>query len=162
MAEGVENTDMRLRALGEALAILNLAGEEVTGRSTSQLMYFAGKDLGTREAVAYDHTDDLERALSWIFPHRDGAWKISLWKNKEDEDYWVYEVEEMFIRLLFEGCPVRDACLSAGVNLGGVVCQAVHGYAAGMLQSIFGRKVDLHTEHAGPGACLVMLKTTLE
>ena len=162
VAENAETLDERLRALSEVLAILNLAGEEVTGRSTPQLMYFAGKDLGIREAQAHDQTDDLERALRWVFPRQNGAWKVFLWKNKEDEDFWVYDVEEMFIRLLFEKCPVRDACLAAGVKLGGVACQAVHGYAAGMLQSIFGRKVDLHTEHAGPGACLVMLKTTLE
>jgi predicted hydrocarbon binding protein len=151
-----------LRALSEALAVLNLAGEEVTGKSAPQLMYFAGKDLGMKESVRYDCTDDIEQALRWVFPGAGEVWKITLWKNKEDEDFWVYEVEEMFIRLLFEECPIRESCLAAGVRLGGVACQTVHGYAAGMLEKIFGRRADLHTEHMGPGACLVMFKTAME
>ncbi|MDD3719486.1 MAG: hypothetical protein PHP28_12585 [Actinomycetota bacterium] len=152
----------RIRAISETLGIMNQAGLEVTGKSAPQLMYFAGKDLGLKEAAAHDSTDDIERALKWVFPSSEDVWKVTLWKNKEDDDFWVYEVEEMFIRLLFEECPVRDACLAAGVRMGGVACQTVHGYAAGMLEKIFERRVDLHTEHTGPGACLVMLVTNLE
>jgi len=162
MADENEVLRERLRATSEALGVMNQAGGEVTGRSAPQLMYFAGKDLGLKEATAYDKTDDIERALKSVFPGREEVWKVSLWKNKEDEDFWVYEVETMFIRLLFEECPVRNACLAAGVRMGGVACQTVHGYAAGMLEKIFGRKVDLQTEHMGPGSCLVMLVTTLE
>ncbi|MBN2025367.1 MAG: hypothetical protein JW854_01200 [Actinobacteria bacterium] len=162
MADESEVLRERLRATSEALGVMNLAGHEVTGRSAPQLMYFAGKDLGLKEATAYDNTDDIERALKSVFAGREEVWKVSLWKNKEDDDFWVYEVETMFIRLLFERCPVRDACLAAGVRMGGVACQTVHGYAAGMLEKIFGRKVDLRTEHMGPGSCLVMLVTTLE
>jgi len=162
MAEDSEVLRDRLRATSEILGMLNQAGEEVTGRSAPQLMYFAGKDLGLKEANAYDKTDDIERALRYVFPGREDVWKVTLWKNKEDDDFWVYEVETMFIRLLFEKCPVREACLAAGVRLGGIACQAAHGYAAGMLERIFGRKVDLQTEHMGPGACLVMLVTNLE
>jgi len=162
MADENEVLRERLRATSEALGVMNQAGEEVTGRSAPQLMYFAGKDLGLKEATAYDNTDDIERALKNVFPGREEVWKVSLWKNKEDDDFWVYEVETMFIRLLFEECPVRNACLAAGVGMGGVACQTVHGYAAGMLEKIFGRKVDLQTEHTGPGSCLVMLVTTLE
>jgi predicted hydrocarbon binding protein len=162
MAEDSEVLKERVRAISETLGVMNQAGAEVTGRSTPQLMYFAGKDLGLKEAAAYDNTDDIERALRWVFPGSEEVWKVTLWKNKEDDDFWIYEVEEMFIRLLFEECPVRAACLAAGVKTGGVACQTVHGYAAGMLEKIFDRKVDLHTEHMGPGACLVMLTTTLE
>jgi len=162
MDNEVESLRNRWRALCEALAVVDLAGEEVTGKSAPQLMYFAGKDLGLREAARYDCTDDIERALRWVFPGPDDVWKVTLWKNKEDEDFWVYEVEEMFIRLLFEECPVRESCLATGARMGGVACQTVHGYAAGMLEKIFGRKVDLHTEHMGPAACLVMLKTEME
>ena len=162
MVEEAEILSGRLRALSEALAVLDQAGGEVTGKSAPQLMYFAGKDLGGREAAAYDSTDDIEQALRWVFSGPDEVWKVSLWKNKEDDDFWVYDVEEMSVRLLFEECPVRASCLAAGVGLGGVVCQTVHGYAAGLLEKIFARKVDLHIEHAGPGTCLVVLKTTLE
>ncbi|MBC7252582.1 MAG: hypothetical protein H5T72_01250 [Actinobacteria bacterium] len=162
MEEELEILTGRWRALSEILAILDRAGGEVTGRSTAQLLYFAGKDLGKRESAAYDRTEDLERALGWVFPGRDEVWKVSLWKNQEDEDYWVFEAEEMMVRLLFEECPLRRSCLASGIPLGGVACQAVHGYAAGMLQEIFGRRVDLQTRHAGPGACLVVLRTTLE
>lgn len=162
MEEELDVLSGRWRALCEVLAVLDQAGGEVTGRSTPQLMYFAGKDLGRRESAALDRTDDLERAMEWVFPGRDEVWKVSLWKNKEDEDYWIFEVEEMLVRLLFEECPVRRSCQASGIALGGVVCQAVHGYAAGMLEEIFGRRVDLQTAHAGPGACLVVLRTTLE
>jgi predicted hydrocarbon binding protein len=162
MAGELEILQERLRALSEALAVLNHAGAEVTGSSAPQLMYFAGKDLGIRESARYDGTDDLEQALRWIFPQSENTWKINLWKNKEDDDFWVYEVEEMFVRLLFEECPVREACRISGAKLGGVACQAVHGYTAGMLERIFGRRVNLKTEHAGETACLVMLVTDLE
>jgi predicted hydrocarbon binding protein len=162
MADEIETLQGRLRALSEALAVMNLAGEEVTGRSAPQLMYFAGKDLGLKEASRFDCTDDIERALKWVFSGPERVWNITLWKNKEDDDFWVYEVEEMFIRLLFEECPIRESCLATGVRMGGVACQTVHGYAAGMLEKIFGRRVDLHTEHMGPAACLVMLKTNME
>jgi predicted hydrocarbon binding protein len=162
MAEENEVMKERVRAISETLGILNQAGAEMTGKSAPQLMYFAGKDLGLKEAAAHDNTDDIERALKWVFPGREEVWKVTLWKNQEDDDFWVYEVETMFIRLLFEECPVRAACLAAGVKMGGVACQTVHGYAAGMLEKIFDRKVDLHTEHMGPGACLVMLITNLE
>jgi predicted hydrocarbon binding protein len=162
MAGEIEILDDRVRALSEALAVLSLAGEEVTGKSAPQLMYFAGKDLGLKESARYDCTDDLEHALHWVFPQSEKTWKITLWKNKEDEDFWVYEVEEMFVRLLFEQCPIRDACRVSGAKLGGVACQTIHGYAAGMLEKVFGRKVELETEHIGEAACLVMLKTDLE
>lgn len=162
MKEELEVLNGRWRALCEVLAVLDQAGGEVTGRSTPQLMYFAGKDLGRRESIAHDRTEDLERALGWVFPGREEVWRVILWKNQEDEDYWVFEDGGMLVRLLFEECPVRRSCLAAGVPLGGVACQAVHGYAAGMLEEIFGRRVELQTAHAGPGACLVILRTTLE
>ncbi len=162
MAEEIGILRDRWRAISEALAIVDLAGGEATGRSAPQLMYFAGKDLGLREAVRYDCTDDIELALGWVFPGPEAIWKISLWKDKEDGDYWVYEGEEVFVRLLFEACPVRESCLASGVLLGGVACQTMHGYAAGMLEKIFGRRVELHTEHMGPGACLVRLRTAME
>ena len=162
MAGEIEILQERLRALSEALAVLDLAGEEVTGRSAPQLMYFAGKDLGMKESARYDCTDDLEQALRWVFPQSQETWKITLWKNKDDDDYWVYDVEDMFVRLLFEQCPIRESCRVSGTKLGGVACQAIHGYAAGILEKVFGRRVDLHTEHMGQDACLVMLKTDLE
>ena len=162
MSEGNEIQEERLRALAEALGVMNEATREMAGSSAPRLMYFAGKDLGLREAAAYDCTDDIGLALKAVFPGGDEVWKVTLWKNREEEDYWSYDAEDMSLRLLFERCPVRDACLSAGVDLGGVACQTAHGHAAGLLQKIFERKVDLRTEHAGPGACLVMLITTLE
>jgi hypothetical protein len=162
MADEKEILAGRWRALSEALAVVNQAGEEVTGKSTPQLMYFAGKDLGLKEASRLDQTDDIEQALAWVFPGSGEIWKITLWKNKDDDDFWVMEGDEMFIRLLFEHCPIRDSSLAAGVRLGGVTCQTVHGYAAGMLEKVFGRKVDLYTEHMGPGACLVALRTVME
>lgn len=152
----------RLKAITEAMAVLNLAGEEVTGRATSQLMYFAGKDLGFREAARYDCTDDIEQALGWVFPETDQVWKVTLWKNREDEDFWVMEGGIMYLRLLFEECPIREACMASGVRLGGVACQTIHGYSSGILEKVFNRQVDLQTEHMGPGACLVVLRTVME
>jgi predicted hydrocarbon binding protein len=125
-------------------------------------MYFAGKDLGLKEASRLDQTDDIEQALAWVFPSLEEIWKITLWKNKDDDDFWILEGDEMFIRLVFDHCPIRDSSLAAGVSMGGVTCQTVHGYAAGMLEKVFGRKVDLHTEHMGPDACLVALRTVME
>ncbi|MDY6795884.1 MAG: hypothetical protein SWK76_11515 [Actinomycetota bacterium] len=152
----------KLRAVSEALAILDLAGGEVTGKSAPQLMYFAAKDLGAKEAAGYDHTDDIERALNWVFPESRRVWNITLWKDQGEDDYWAMEGEEMSIKLLFEECPVREMCTAAGVRLGGVACQAMHGYAAGMLWQIFGRRVDINIEHSGPGSCLLVLKTVME
>jgi hypothetical protein len=144
------------------LAVVDIAGRGTTGKSTPKLIYFAAKDSGRKRAAGYDYTDDVEKALQWVFPPGKGGWKVSLWKNKSDRDYWVVEDGYMLIRLLFADCPVREACLRAGIDPGGIACHAVHGQAAGMMEEIFRRPVEQLIEHCGPAACLVLLRTTLE
>ncbi len=152
----------KMDALMEVLAQVNLASEEIIGKAAPMLMYHTGKDLGRREGMRMDKTEELEEALRMVFAQEDGAWEIEMWKDLEEGDYWYGEGLEMKMRLLFRKCPVREACLSKGVRLGGVVCQIVHGYAAGCLELHFEKKVDLHTEHMGPGNCMIVLETTME
>jgi predicted hydrocarbon binding protein len=151
-----------LGALSNTLALLDLAGEESIGKAAPALMYHTGKDLGKREGKSLDCTDDLEEALAAVFGPPGEAWKIELWKNVEEDDYWFGEGLEMKIRLLFQRCAVRQACLNSGVRLGGMVCQLTHGYTAGCLERIFERRVDIRTEHMGPGACMLVLETVME
>ena len=151
-----------LAALMKAFAQVDLASEAVIGRAAPTLMYHTGKDLGRKEGQRMEVTEDLEEALSFIFGPPGEVWNVELWKNAEDEDYVFGEGLEMKMRLLFRACPVRQACLATGVRMGGVACQITHGFTAGALERIFERKVDIHTEHAGPGACMLVFETKME
>ncbi len=152
----------KAEALMEILAQVNLASEEIIGKAAPTLMYHTGKDLGRREGKRLDKTDSLGEALGMIFSSEGEVWEVEMWKDLEEGDYWYGEGLEMKMRLLFRKCPVREACLAKGVRLGGVICQIVHGYAAGCLELQFDKKVDLHTEHMGPENCMVVLETTME
>ncbi len=149
-------------ALMHTLSYVDLASEEVIGRAAPHLMYITGKDLGREEGDRLEVTEDVEEALHSIYGPPGDVWHVELWKRAEEEDYVFGEGLEMKMRLLYRACPVREACRAAGVRTGGVVCQMTHGYAAGALERIFERKVDLRTEHMGPGACMLVLETTLD
>jgi len=151
-----------LMALMRALAHVDQASEAVIGKAAPTLMYHTGKDLGREEGRFLEVTDDLEEALAAIFGPPGEVWHVELWKNAEDEDYVFGEGLEMKMRLLFRACPVRQACLATGARMGGVACQITHGFTAGALERAFERKVDIHTEHAGPGACLLVFETKME
>lgn len=146
--------------LAETLAVFGLSAEMAIGPSTPRVIYFSAKDLGIREGKRFDHTDDLEQALRWILRTDEGYWSVVFWKDVDEEDFWETDGKFAFIRLLMRDCLVRDACLAKGIRVGGTVCEALHGYWAGLLESIFSRKVDVLTEHAGFGSCLLCLRTT--
>lgn len=148
-----------IEMIRDFMAVLERSGTEMIGKAAPNLMYFAGKDYGERFAAAFGAIEDTERAIEKVFPSEEGIWQVLLWKNQGQEDIWQYEVEYVFIDLVFRKCPIRTICLERGIKLGGLLCQSIHGYAAGCLQVIMGRRVDLLLEHAGPGACKVMLKT---
>lgn len=149
-------------ALMRTLSYVDLTSEEVIGKAAPTLMYITGKDLGKEEGDRLDATEDVEEALASIYGLPGEAWHVELWKNAEDEEYVFGEGLEMKMHLLYRACPVRDACMAAGARMGGVVCQITHGFAAGALERIFERKVDIRTGHMGPGACMLVLETTLD
>jgi predicted hydrocarbon binding protein len=160
MDEGLERASARERSLAEVLAVVGLSAGLAIGPSTPRVIYFSAKDLGVREGSHFDHTDDIEQALRWILRLDEGCWSVVFWKELDKEDYWVTEGKFAFIHLVIRDCPVREACLATGIDLGGAVCEAVHGYWAGLLESVFARKVDIFTGHAGFGSCLLRLRTT--
>jgi predicted hydrocarbon binding protein len=157
-----ENLREGMLALMQTLSFVNLASEEVIGKAAPTLMYITGKDLGKEEGDRLDVTEDVEEALVSIYGPPGDVWHVELWKHAEEEEYVFGEGLEMKMRLLYQACPVREACLAAGIRMGGVVCQITHGLAAGALERIFERKVDIRTEHMGPGACMLVLETTLD
>ncbi len=159
MDGNAERVQAKARSLADILSVIGLAAEGAIGPSAPRVMYFAAKDLGTKEGIRLDHTDDLEQALRWVLDMEKGSCSVFFWKEPGKEDYWNEEGKYVYLRFLISECPVRDACLVCGVPLGGTHCQATHGYWAGLLESVFSRKVDLFTERAGFGSCLIRLRT---
>lgn len=161
---GLEEEHLKesMLALMQTLSFVNLASEEVIGKAAPTMMYITGKDLGKEEGDRLDVTEDVEEALLSIYGPPGETWNVELWKHVEEEEFVFGEGLEMKMRLLYRACPIREACLASGVRMGGVVCQITHGFAAGALERIFERKVDIRTEHMGPGACMLVLETTLD
>ncbi len=157
-----ETLQESMLALMRTLSYVDLASKEVIGKAAPHLMYITGKDLGREEGNRLDATEDIEEALESIYGPPGEVWHATLWKNAEDEEYVFGEGLEMKMHLLFSACPIREACLASGVRMDGVVCQITHGYLAGALERIFERKVDIRTDHAGPGACMLVFETTLD
>lgn len=160
MCENADGDTSVITSLAEVFSVVGLAAEGAIGPSASRVMYFSAKDLGIKEGRRLDHTDDMEQALRWVLNMEDGSWSVVFWKELGEEEIWSSDGKHAYLRILVKECLVRDVCMTCGIPIGGTHCYAVHGYWAGLLESIFSRKIDLYVEHAGFGSCLLSLRTT--
>ncbi|HMK60232.1 MAG TPA: hypothetical protein VK452_03690 [Dissulfurispiraceae bacterium] len=153
MPEDVDVYRNNIRALLRIMASLGHASDTLIGKAANALMYQTGKDLGKIEGKKLDKSDDLETALKMLMKAEEGVWQIDPWKDEGASDYIFEEGNVKKARLIFRECPVRQVCMTHGVEQDKVICRITHGLFAGMMGEILGKKVDVHVEHAGPNAC---------
>ena len=142
-----------IEALVRILASLSHASESLIGKAANALMYQTGKDLGKIEGEKLDKTKDLDKALKMLMDAEEGVWNIELWKDKGEADYIFGDEEVKKAYLIFRECPIREVCMTHGIEQDGVICRITHGLFAGMIGKVLDKKVDLHVEHPGPNAC---------
>jgi len=153
MSEDADIYKNNIRALLRIMASLGHASDTLIGKAANALMYQTGKDLGKIEGKKLDKTDDLVKALGMLMKAEEGVWQIDPWKDGENPDYFFEENGVKKSHLIFRECPVRQVCMTHGVEQDRVICRITHGLFAGMMGEILGKKVDIHVEHAGPNAC---------
>ena len=151
-----ENSDVykrNIKALVRILASLSHASESLIGKAANALMYQTGKDLGKIQGDKLDKTKDLDKALDMLMDAEKGVWHIELWKDKGEADYIFGDDEVKKAYLIFRECPIREVCMTHGIEQNGVICRITHGLFAGMIGEVMDKKVDLLVEHTGPNAC---------
>ena len=142
-----------IEALVRILASLSHASESLIGKAANTLMYQTGKDIGKIEGEKLDKTKDLDKALKMLMDAEEGVWHIELWKDKGEADYIFGDDQVKKAYLIFRECPIREVCMTHGIEQNGVICRITHGLFAGMIGKVLDKKVDLMVEHTGPNAC---------
>ena len=153
MPEDVDLYKNNIRALLRIMASLAHASDTLIGKASNALMYQTGKDLGRIEGKKLDKSDDIITALDMLMKAEEGVWHIEPWKDQGVDDYIYEEGGLKKARLIFGECPIRQVCMTHGVEQDKVICRITHGLFAGMMSEVLGKKVDVHVDHAGPNAC---------
>jgi hypothetical protein len=151
-----DNSDVykrNIKALVRILASLSHASESLIGKAANALMYQTGKDLGKIQGDKLDKTKDLGKAIDMLMDAEKGVWHIELWKDKGEDDYIFGDDNVKKAYLIFRECPIREVCMTHGIEQNGVICRITHGLFAGMIGEVMDKKVDLLVEHTGPNAC---------
>ncbi|MFX0161999.1 MAG: hypothetical protein ACFE68_01505 [Candidatus Hodarchaeota archaeon] len=137
---------MELDELRELLAlnhqIFAKAIEETSnllGPGAKGILYGSGKSAGKKIGKTKELVGNLSEALN-VVTEIHNAIKLGM----TDEG-----------KIVCNDCPFREMLEAAALPLGGVICSLGHGYIAGILQELTGKKIDIKTEHAGPNACLL-------
>jgi hypothetical protein len=151
MAE--QNLEETLKSMMKLLATLN-AQEKILGKGALGIMYQNSKDVGLREAESLDHADNLSTALDLIADSHLSIWNIELWKDKgQDEETFEDEEGRKCAWTVWRECPLRQVCLSEGIEQDGAMCRMSYGLFAGVLSSILDEKIDIVPVETGPNAC---------
>ncbi len=153
-----ERTEAQLRSLMKLSFILDTAGENVLGKGAPALMYQAGRDAGLAEGGMRRRTADALQALRCVLDDGDEVWQVETWREQAAQGDWTEEGDVLSACLVFTQCPLLTLARSAGSTPGGMLCQALHGYIAGSMETMIDRRVDLRVEHCGPRACKVMME----
>jgi len=121
---------------------------ELLGPGAKGILYGSGKSAGKKIGKTREVAASLADALN-VVNEIHNAIKLEPSENGN---------------VVCRDCPFREMLEAAALPLGGVICSLGHGYMAGILQELTGKKVDVVTEHAGPNACLlsVLLKEEVE
>jgi predicted hydrocarbon binding protein len=142
-----------LSALMKVLATLN-AQERLMGRGVLAVMYQNGRDVGLAEGKRLDRADDLSTALDIIRRSTWGeVWSIELWKEKGQSGETFEEDGKQIAWLVWRECPLRQVCLTEGVDQNGAMCRLSYGLFAGILSSVLDQRVDIMPMVTGPNAC---------
>lgn len=147
-----------LTTLSALTAALSKASGKLLGRSANSIMYLSGFDMGRAEGQKLDRTDDLGKALIIAMRAQLRGWGIELWKDADQTEMIVQEGDSRWAWLIFRECPVRQVCLAYDMEMGDSLCHLSHGYLAGVLSEVLGRKAELQLEHPGTNACKKRLR----
>jgi len=150
MAE--KNIEGTLKSLMKLLATLN-AQEKILGRGALGIMYQNSKDVGLLEGKSLDRANNLSTAIDIIKNSHLSIWEIELWKDKGQKDDIFEEDGKRCAWTVWRECPLRQVCLSEGVEQDGAMCRISYGLFAGILSSILEEKVDIVPVETGPNAC---------
>jgi predicted hydrocarbon binding protein len=138
--------------------ILDTAGENVLGKGAPALMYQAGRDAGLAEGGLRQKTADVMQALKVVLDDGDEVWQVETWQEPGAPGDWTEDGDGVSASLVFKQCPLLMLARSAGSTPGGMLCQALHGYIAGSMETMLSKRVDLKVDHCGPRACKVILE----
>ena len=147
-----------LNTLSALTAALSKASSKLLGKSSNSIMYLSGWDMGKEEGQKLDRSTDLTTAIDLAMGADLHGWHVELWKDADQPGYVVPEPGLEWAWLIFRECPVRQVCLAYDLEMGQALCQLSHGYLAGVLSQILGRKTDIALEHAGVNACKKRLR----
>jgi predicted hydrocarbon binding protein len=150
--------EAELRTLMRIAYILDAAADGVLGKGAPAMMYQSGRDAGYDQGGITERTDDPEEALRLSLIEGDEVWGFERWKDPGQESHWMESDGRRATWILFDRCPLMGLSRSVGTSPGGLLCQALHGYMAGSMERILGRRVDMKIAHCGPRACKVMLE----
>ncbi|MCP4228768.1 MAG: hypothetical protein GY771_01285 [bacterium] len=126
---------------------------DIIGRGTGGVLYQAGKDVGITDGKCRDRTDDIVTAVDLIKRASRDVWNVEVWTDADKDDVVFKEEEYNKIHAIFRECPIRQVCISQGIEMDGGMCKLAYGYYAGLLSSILEKKVNLKTIEAGPNSC---------
>lgn len=112
---------------------------DLLGPGAKGILYGSGKSAGKKIGKTREVTANLSDALNVVNEIHNA---IKLEPSEKE-------------KIVCRDCPFREMLEAAALPLGGVICSLGHGYMAGMLQELTGKKMDLVTEHAGTNACMI-------
>lgn len=158
MAEESAEYRAQLMTLMRIALILDTAGEGVLGKGAPAMMYQAGRDAGCSQGCAPGETADMEQALRMVLTEGDEVWEFERWNDPRQESPWIDGGDRSSTWMLFRRCPLLTLSRKAGSIPGGLLCQALHGYMAGSMERVLGRRVDMKVDHCGPRACKVLVE----
>jgi len=147
-----ENSEDILRSLMKLLATIN-SQDKILGKGVLGIMYQNSKEVGLMEGKSLDRANKLSTALDIIKKSPFNIWNIELWKDKGQEDETFMEEGKKTGWTVWRECPLRQVCLTEGIQQDGAMCRMSYGLFAGILSSILDEKVDIVPVQTGPNAC---------
>ncbi len=159
MAEpGAARGDAQLKTLMKLSFVLDAAGEGILGKGAPAMMYQAGRDAASAQRDTSARSEDVDEALALVLAEGDEVWLFERWQEPGTEGPWMESGGRQSTWFLFRRCPLIALAKKAGTNQGGILCQALHGYIAGSMENVMGRRVDIKVGHCGPRACKLLLE----
>ena len=151
--------EAELKTLMRLAFILDAAAEGVLGKGAPAMMYQSGRDAGCSQGQALARTDDFEEALHMALADGEDVWRFDRWMDPGQQDNWMESNGRSSTWIVFRRCPLMNLGKTVGSNPGGLLCQAVHGFMAGSMESSLGTRVDMKIAHCGPRACKILVET---
>lgn len=152
------SSEAQLKTLMKLSLIFDTAGEVLLGKGAPAMMYQAGRDAGCAKPDTLGRAGDEEEALQLALNEGGEVWQVERWREPGRDGLWIEDGDRRYTWVIFRRCPLMSLARCAGSSLGGMLCQALHGYIAGSMESMLGRRADMKVGHCGPRACKILLE----